>query len=65
MNTLFLTAAEGTAGLSEWLAALGALNMKSLLAAVLIFLVGFGVLVLLLLPLFLIVLILLRSVVPS
>ena len=42
MNKLFLTAAEGTAtGFSEWMTALGALNMRSILSAVLIFLVGF------------------------
>ena len=41
MSKLLLTAAEGTTDLTEWKAALGALNMKAVLAAVLIFLVGF------------------------
>ena len=41
MNKLLLTAAEGTPDLNEWKTALGALNMKAVLAAVVIFLVGF------------------------
>ena len=43
MNTLFLTAAEGTATLADWFSALAKLNLQSILAAVVIFLVGFAV----------------------
>ena len=43
MKSLFLTAAEETAGLSTWLGALSELNLSTILAAVVIFLVGYAV----------------------
>ena len=41
MKSLFLTAAEETAGVSEWLNALTRLNLQTILSAVVIFLVGY------------------------
>ena len=42
MKSLFLTAAEETAGVSEWLNALTRLNLQTILSAVVIFLVGYA-----------------------
>ena len=41
MKSLFLTAAEETTGVSEWLNALTRLNLQTILSAVVIFLVGY------------------------
>ena len=42
MKSLFLTAAEETAGVSEWLNALARLNLQTILSAAVIFLVGYA-----------------------
>ena len=42
MKSLFLTAAEETAGVSEWLNALTRLNLQTILSAAVIFLVGYA-----------------------
>ena len=42
MKSLFLTAAEGTAGISEWLSALTRLNLTTILSAIVIFVVGYA-----------------------
>ena len=42
MKSLFLTAAEGTATLSDWLSALTQLNLSAVLAAIVIFAVGYA-----------------------
>ena len=42
MKSLFLTAAEETTGVSEWLNALARLNLQTILAAAVIFLVGYA-----------------------
>ena len=41
MNSLFLTATEGASSLNTWLSALTKLNLSTILAAVVIFLVGY------------------------
>ena len=41
MNTLFLTAAESTGALAIWWAALASLNLKTFVAALVIFLLGY------------------------
>ena len=41
MKSLFLTAAEETSGISEWLSALTRLNLQTILSAIVIFLVGY------------------------
>ena len=41
MNTLFLTAAESTGALAIWWAALASLNLKTIVAALVIFLLGY------------------------
>ena len=43
MNTLFLTAAEENSDISTWLSALAKLNLQTILAALVIFLVGYAV----------------------
>ena len=42
MKSLFLTAAEGTATLSDWLSALTRLNLTTILSAIVIFVVGYA-----------------------